>query len=65
MMAEKTKSYRQLKKELDDLLAELEANNEDIDKAIDQYKKGQAIIDQIEKYLQKAKAKIDILKPRK
>lgn len=60
----KEKSYRELKEELDEVLAELEANTEDIDKAIEQYKKGQAILSDIDKYLEKAKAKIDILKPK-
>lgn len=64
-MADKAKSYRQLKEELDAVLLELEASADDIDKAIEQYKKGQQLIEQIEKYLQKAKAKIDILKPPK
>lgn len=64
-MAEKTKSYRQLREELDNVLAELETSMDDIDKAIEQYKKGQEIIAQIEKYLDKAKIKINVLKPPK
>jgi exodeoxyribonuclease VII small subunit len=64
-MADKNKSYRELKEELDAVLLELEAGGDDIDKAIIQYKKGQELIDRIEKYLKQAKAKIDILKPPK
>lgn len=64
-MPEKTKSYKELRKELDDVLAELETSADDIDKAIEQYKKGQEIIAKIEKYLQKAKIKINVLKPPK
>jgi exodeoxyribonuclease VII small subunit len=62
-MAKKDKSYNELKHELDVILAELEANTDDIDKAIEQYKKGREIIGLIEKYLDKTKAKIDMLKP--
>ena len=61
----KHKSYQELKDELELILAELEANTEDIDKAIGQYKKGMERVAEIEKYLDKAKAKIDILKPPK
>ncbi|HEX5797029.1 MAG TPA: exodeoxyribonuclease VII small subunit [Candidatus Saccharimonadales bacterium] len=64
-MAKKAKTYRELKDELDRLVLELEATTDDIDKAIEQYKKAQKLIDEIEKYLDKAKAKIDILKPPK
>ena len=64
-MDDKTNSYRKLREELDKILLELEANTDDIDKAIVQYKKGVEVIVQIEKYLDKAKAKIDILKPPK
>lgn len=64
-MAEKTKSYKQLKEELDVIIVELESSAEDIDKAIEQYKKGQTIIAKIEEYLKKAKVKINVLKPPK
>ncbi len=64
-MAKQAKTYRQLKEELDTVLTELEAGSDDIDKSIDQYKKGRELIAQIEKYLKHAKAKIDILKPPK
>lgn len=61
-MAKKTKSYRELKDELDRIILELESTTDDIDKAIVQYKQAQKIISEIEKYLDKAKSKIDILK---
>lgn len=64
-MADKANSYRKLKEELDKVLIELESNTDDIDKAIEQYRKAVEIIARIEKYLDKAKAKIDILKPPK
>ncbi len=61
----KEKSYSQLREELDKILIELETNIDDIDKAIEQYKKGVQLIDEIEKYLDATKAKINILKPPK
>lgn len=61
----KDKSYQHLKAELDKVLVELDANTDDIDKAIAQYKKGIQLLGDIEKYLGRAKAKIDILKPPK
>jgi exodeoxyribonuclease VII small subunit len=64
-MAKKTESYRELKDKLDRIVMELEATTDDIDKAIKQYKEAQKIITEIEKYLDKAKSKIDILKPPK
>ncbi|HEX5455925.1 MAG TPA: exodeoxyribonuclease VII small subunit [Candidatus Saccharimonadales bacterium] len=64
-MAKKTKSYRELKDELDRIVLELESTTDDIDKAIEQYKQAQKTIAEIEKYLDKAKSKIDILKPPK
>lgn len=64
-MSEKADSYIKLREELDAVLVELESNTDDIDKAIERYKKGVEIIAKIEKYLDKAKAKIDILKPPK
>ena len=60
----KDKSYQNLKAELDQVLLELEANTEDIDKAIGQYKRGMVLLGEIEKYLDKTKAKIDVLKPK-
>lgn len=58
------KTYAGLKQELEEILAQLESNTDDIDKAIEQYKKGQEVLAEIEKYLEKTKAKIDALKPK-
>ena len=60
----RTKTYAELKEELESILVQLESNTDDIDKAIEQYKKGQEILAEIEKYLEKTKAKIDTLKPK-
>ncbi|HYF96700.1 MAG TPA: exodeoxyribonuclease VII small subunit [Patescibacteria group bacterium] len=60
----KGKTYAELKEELEAILMQLESNTDDIDKAIEQYKKGQEILAEIEKYLEKTKAKIDTLKPK-
>ena len=56
------KSYRELQAELDDVLEQLQSAELDIDKALELYKKGQASISQLEKYLQTAKNEIEHLK---
>jgi exodeoxyribonuclease VII small subunit len=56
------KSYRELQSELDDVLEQLQSAELDIDKALELYKKGQACISQLEKYLQTAKNEIETLK---
>lgn len=64
-MSQSQKTYRELKDELDKIILELEANIDDIDKAIKQYQAAQIVIEQMEKYLDKTKAKIETLKPPK
>ena len=58
----KQKSYRELQAELDDVLEQLQSSELDIDKALELYRKGQASISQLEKYLQTAKNEIEHLK---
>jgi len=58
----KQKSYRELQTELDMVLEQLQSSELDIDKALELYKKGQAGISQLEKYLQTAKNEIEHLK---
>ncbi len=55
----KDKSYRQLNKELEEIIYKLDNESDDIDKAIDLYKEGEKILKEIDKYLKNAKAKID------
>lgn len=56
------KSYRELQGELDKVLAELQSAELDIDKALDLYKQGQKLIEQLEEYLANAKNEITELK---
>jgi exodeoxyribonuclease VII small subunit len=62
MAKNRTKSYQQLKAELDKILEQLEAEDIDIDKSLELYKQGQATAKEIEQYLAKAKAKIRAVK---
>ena len=63
-MAEKKRTYQEMKRELDDIIARLESDDIDIDEAGELYKKGQKLADEIEKYLEKIKSDLDITKPR-
>lgn len=60
----KDKSYRQLNKELERIIALLDQELDDIDKAIDLYDQGEDILKQIDKYLSDAKTKVDKAKNR-
>lgn len=64
-MSQNQKTYQELKDELDKIILELEANMDDIDKAIEQYQAAQIVIEEMEKYLDKTKVKIETLKPPK
>lgn len=63
-MAAKTKTYQEMKRELDEIIARLESEDVDIDEAAKLHQQGQKLAVQIEKYLQKVKSKIDISKPK-
>jgi exodeoxyribonuclease VII small subunit len=63
-MAAKTKTYQEMKRELDDIIARLESDDVDVDEAAKLHEQGQKLAGQIEKYLQKVKSKIDISKPK-
>ena len=56
------KSYRELQTELDEVLSRLQSAELDIDKALELYKIGQKLIEQLEDYLQNAKNEIETLK---
>ncbi len=56
------KTYRELQTELDDVLSQLQSAELDIDKALELYKTGQKLIEQLEDYLQNAKNEIEQLK---
>jgi exodeoxyribonuclease VII small subunit len=55
-------SYRELQTQLDSVLSELQSAELDIDKALDLYKQGQKLIEQLEKYLKNVKNEIEHLK---
>lgn len=57
----KEKSYKQLKEELDEILRRLDSEMDDLDRAIKLHGEGQKVIKEIEKYLDKTKAKIEIV----
>lgn len=52
------KNYKQLRQELDEIVAELESDSLDIDDALSYYQKAQELIAETEKYLNNTKAKI-------
>ena len=61
----KDKSYRQLNKELEEIIYQLDNELEDIDRALELYKKGEKILSEIDEYLKVAKTKIDKAKNKK
>jgi exodeoxyribonuclease VII small subunit len=63
-MAEKKRTYQEMKSELDDIIASLESDDIDIDEAAELHKKGQKLAREIEKYLEKIKSDLDITKLR-
>lgn len=64
-MMKKDKSYRQLNKELEEIIYQLDNELDDIDKAVELYKEGEKILAQIDEYLKVAKIKIDKAKTKK
>jgi exodeoxyribonuclease VII small subunit len=48
------KNYRDLKAELDTIMAELQRDDLDVDAALKHYKRGQELIKQLETYLKTA-----------
>lgn len=55
----KKQSYQSLSQELNQLLAELQSGELDIDAAIAAYEKGQKLIAQLQEYLKAAENKIE------
>lgn len=54
--------YTKLSKELDELLADLQAGGSDIDSSIKQYERGMQIIEELKTYLAQAKNKVTKVK---
>ena len=61
-MSAKAQSYQELKTELDNILAELQHEDTDIDKAVELHKQGRKVLKELETYLQKIadNAELDI-----
>ena len=61
----KDKSYRQLNKELEEIIYQLDNELDDIDKSVELYKEGERILKQIDDYLEGAKTKINKVKSKR
>lgn len=64
-MADKKKSYQQMKDELDGIIARLESDEVDIDEAVKLHGQGKKLAEEIEKYLKKVRSSLDITKPKR
>lgn len=62
MATKKQPTYKELQAELDNVLAELQSAELDIDKALTLYRRGQQLIVELENYLTHAKNEIEQLK---
>jgi len=58
-MTRKNSSYKELKKELEKVIGELQSEETDIDDALELYKKANKIIEQLEKHLETIKIEIE------
>jgi exodeoxyribonuclease VII small subunit len=61
-MAKEQPSYNQLKNELNEVIVKLQSDDLDVEEALELYKKGQTLIEQLEKYLEKAENTVKELK---
>ncbi len=61
-MAKKQVSYRELNAELEQILADLQADGIEVDQAIKQYERGVEIVKQLETHLAEAENKITQVK---
>lgn len=57
-MMKSTKTYRELRSELDELLKWFDGDELDVDEALEKYSQAEALINEIENYLDTVKAKI-------
>ncbi|HVS58261.1 MAG TPA: exodeoxyribonuclease VII small subunit [Candidatus Saccharimonadales bacterium] len=58
------KTYREMSAELDEILADLQQGDLDIEDAIKRYQRGMELVDAMEGYLKNAETKITELKAR-
>lgn len=62
MAAKKAKGYKELRAELDRVVAELQQDDIDVDRAMECYEQGQELIKQLEAYLKSAENKVTKIK---
>ncbi len=62
MTEQKTNSYQKLSTELDDIMAQLQADDVDIEQAVKAYARGMAIVSELEKLLKAAENKVKKIK---
>lgn len=55
-------NYEQLRAELDSIVAELQRDDLDVDKALEYYRRGLELVKQLEKYLNTAENKVRDIK---
>jgi exodeoxyribonuclease VII small subunit len=55
-------NYEQLRAELDSIVAELQRDDLDVDKALEYYRRGLELVKQLEKYLKTAENKVRDIK---
>lgn len=58
LMAKKAQDYTDMMRELDNLLADMQVENLDIDTVIAKYERGQQLLLQLKKYLESAENKV-------
>ena len=58
----KKDNYQKLKQQLDEVVATLQNEELDVDKAMDQYEQGMKLIQQLETYLKDSEAKVKKVK---
>lgn len=61
-MAEKHTDYKALNAELEEILAQLQASDTDVDEAVKLYERGMAITKELEAYLKTAENKVHKVK---
>ncbi|MCA9325354.1 exodeoxyribonuclease VII small subunit [Candidatus Saccharibacteria bacterium] len=64
-MAKTSKTYQELSQELDDVLARLQADDVDVDAALQLHEQGQQLVKELEAMLTDAENKVTELKPKR
>ena len=64
-MTKPSRSYKEIRDELNVLIDKLQDDNTDIDSVIELYQKGQSLVKELESYIKNAENKIKQIKPKK